>query len=97
MTRAIWKGRVIAEAAAGRVEQLEGSIYFPPDTVHLELLQPSDRRTFCSWKGAARFYHLAVDGTMSRDAAWSYPTPTSTAAHRIAGYVAFGDGVQVEP
>lgn len=52
------------------------SWYIPPDDIAAELLQRSDRRSFCEWKGEAIYWHLHVGGEVLRDVAWSYPRPT---------------------
>ena len=95
MTKAIWKGQVIAEADDGAVERVEGNVYFPADSLKREHLQPSDTHTVCGWKGTASYYHVAVGGEINRDAAWYYPEPKN-AARNIAGYVAFWKGVEIE-
>ena len=93
MARAIWNGAVIAES--DRVEIVEGNVYFPPDTVKSEYLQPSESHTVCWWKGRASYYTLNVDGAQNPDAAWYYPE-ASDAAKNVKGYVAFWRGVTVE-
>lgn len=95
MAKATWKGTVIAEAPAEAVKIVEGNVYFPPDAVRGELLQPSDTHTVCGWKGTASYYDLVVDGAVNRDAAWFYPE-TKDAAKDVEGYVAFWHGVSVE-
>ena len=95
MPKAIWKGKVIAEAGDDAVERVEGNVYFPQDAVKREHLQPSDTHTVCGWKGTASYYHVAVDGEINRDAAWYYPEPKE-AAKNIEGYVAFWKGVEVQ-
>lgn len=96
MTKAIWHGAVIAEAASDAVEIVEGNTYFPVEAVRHEYLQPSDHHTVCSWKGTASYYHVAVSGEINRDAAWYYPQPKE-AARQIAGHIAFWRGVVIEP
>lgn len=93
MPRAVWKGKVIAETEV--FEVVEGNVYFPPESVHRELLQPSGTTTVCGWKGTASYYDVVVDGEVNRDAAWFYPDPKPAAA-AIRGHVAFWRGVQVE-
>ena len=93
MPRAIWNGKVIAETE--KYETVEGNVYFPPDSVHRELLQPSDTHTVCPWKGTASYYTVVVDGQENRDAAWYYPDPKPAAAN-IKDHVAFWHGVTVE-
>jgi uncharacterized protein (DUF427 family) len=95
MPKAIWKGKIIAEAPDSSIERVEGNVYFPADAVRREFLQPSDTQTVCSWKGTASYYHVAVDGEVNRDAAWYYPEPKD-AARNITGRVAFWKGVTVE-
>jgi uncharacterized protein (DUF427 family) len=94
MPKAIWNGAVIAEAPAGAVEEVEGNIYFPKDSVKDEFLRPSDKHTTCAWKGVASYYDLEVDGKVNAAAAWFYPEPKSAAAN-IRDRVAFWKGVEV--
>ena len=93
MPKAYWNGAVIADSDETIV--VEGEHYFPPGSVHQQYLQPSQTRTRCPRKGTARFYHLAVDGDLNADAAWTYPKPKAAARH-VKDYVAFWHGVEVE-
>ena len=93
MPKAYWNGAVIA--ASDETIVVEGEHYFPPGSVQQQYLQPSQTRTTCPRKGTARFYHLAVDGDLNADAAWTYPKP-KTAARHVKDYVAFWHGVEVE-
>ena len=93
MARAIWKGQTLAES--DRTVVVESNHYFPADSVNREYLQPSDTTTFCSWKGDASYYHVAVGDGLNRDAAWYYPDPKAAAAE-IKDHVAFWKGVRVE-
>lgn len=95
MPRATWNDVVVADAPEDRVEIVEGNVYFPPDAVRHEHLRPSDTRTVCPWKGTASYYHVTTDGSVNADAAWYYPQPKE-AARRIAGYVAFWRGVEID-
>jgi uncharacterized protein (DUF427 family) len=54
MARATWNGAVLAESDS--VEVVEGNVYFPPDAVRSEYLQPTDTHTVCWWKGTASYY-----------------------------------------
>lgn len=93
MAKAIWNGKVIAETE--QYETVEGNLYFPADSIHMEYFKESDTTTVCGWKGTAKYYTLVVDGKENKDAAWYYPTPKD-AAKNIGGYIAFWKGVQVE-
>jgi uncharacterized protein (DUF427 family) len=93
MARATWNGAVIAES--DRFEMVEGNVYFPPESVKQEYLQPSETHTVCWWKGTASYYTLSVDGKENLDAAWYYPD-ASEKAKNVEGQVAFWRGVTVE-
>lgn len=93
MPRATWNGVVLAES--DQCEVVEGNQYFPPDALNKEYFTPSDKTSFCPWKGTARYYTLEVDGKENKDAAWYYPEAKEKAKN-IEGYVAFWRGVEVE-
>ena len=93
MTRALWKGAVLAES--DRCVRVEGNAYFPPDAVRREHLRDSATHTTCSWKGIASYYDVVVGDDVNRDAAWFYPAPKD-AAKEIRDHVAFWRGVTVE-
>lgn len=63
-------------------------LYFPEDEVRMDLLEPTEHRTHCPWKGEARHWSLAVDGRVSENAAWSYPDPID-GAPPLRGHLAF--------
>ena len=90
--KAIWKDTIIAESDDTVV--VEGNHYFPPDSVRQSYLNPSERTTYCPWKGTANYYSLNVDGAKNLDAAWYYAEPKE-AASEIAGRVAFWNGVEI--
>jgi uncharacterized protein (DUF427 family) len=52
------------------------AIYFPPEHVRRDLLEPHERRTVCEWKGQAAYWTVAG----SPAAAWSYPSPVAAYA-----------------
>ena len=92
MTTATWNGAVIAES--DDIVTVEGNAYFPRAAVREDVLRPSDRHSFCPWKGTASYFRLEVDGQSNRDAAWYYPEPKD-AAREITDRVAFWKGVEV--
>jgi len=73
------RGRVLADTRRS-LRVLETSqppaYYLPLTDIDTTLLEPSSRSTFCEWKGAAQYFDLVVDGDVTRDAAWAYPSPT---------------------
>ena len=62
--------------------------YLPTDDVALDLLVPSTHRTFCEWKGTARYFDLVVGDRVSREAVWCYDDPTP-AFVPLTGHLAF--------
>lgn len=89
--RVVLAGVTVADSARGwRV--LETShppvYYLPPDDVRMDLLQPAPGRSFCEFKGWARYWTLVVGERRAPSAAWSYPDPTPSFA-AIADHVAF--------
>lgn len=63
------------------------TFYLPPDCVERRLLSPSRRRTFCEWKGEARYFDVHGSQGIVRDAIWCYPNAADDAA-AIAGWFA---------
>jgi uncharacterized protein (DUF427 family) len=94
MPKAIWRGKIIAEAPENAVVKLEGNIYFPASSLNRSFLQDSSTTTRCPWKGTASYYNVVVEGETNRDAAWTYRSP-SDAAKEITGFVAFWHGVEI--
>ena len=82
-------GRVLAETTSA-LRILETShppcFYIPPDDVDFSTLVPNRTRTFCEWKGQARYWDLKTADGLVRDACWAYPDPTD---QRIRDHVSF--------
>lgn len=95
VVRAVWNGKVLAEAADDEIEFVEGNVYFPPDSVNREFMQESPSHTRCYWKGKASYYDVVVEGQTNADAGWYYPRPSRMAKH-LKDHVAFWHGVTVE-
>lgn len=91
--KAIWNNVTIAESSDTLV--IESNHYFPPHSVKMEYLKPSNHHTTCPWKGEASYYSLVVDGQINHEAAWYYPEPKE-AAGKIKNHIAFWKGVKVE-
>ena len=78
--RVVFAGETIAETySAYRV--LETShppvYYIPPADVRTDVLVADAARSFCEFKGLARYWTVDVRGLRSEKAAWSYPDPTA--------------------
>lgn len=85
--------RVAASRRALRVCETASppSYYLPHGDVRMELLQASERSTFCEWKGISRYWDVRVGEQVSRDAAWSYPEPDPAYA-ALRDHLAFHAG-----
>jgi uncharacterized protein (DUF427 family) len=62
--------------------------YVPRGDVQAGTLEPSARRSFCEFKGAASYWDLTVGERRSVDAAWSYEDP-SPGYEQLRGMIAF--------
>ena len=92
MPKAIWNDVVIAES--DHYEEVEGNVYFPPESIRREFFSESSTKSVCPWKGTARYFTLTVNGQQNKDAAWYYADPSGL-AQSIKGRIAFWKGVQV--
>jgi uncharacterized protein (DUF427 family) len=77
--------------------------YLPREDVRMELLEPTDTRTTCAYKGHANYWSANADGTVARDVVWSYEDPHNYAI-AVEGMLCFFneradiriDGVRLE-
>jgi uncharacterized protein (DUF427 family) len=87
----IHRGVTVADAN-GAVRTLETShppsYYLPQADVAMALLEPTDKRSFCEWKGVAVYYDVVVGQARIPDAAWGYADPT-TAFAVLKDHIAF--------
>lgn len=90
--KATWNDITIAES--DDTINVEGNLYFPPDSVNRKFLKSSETHTVCHWKGTASYFDIIVDGNVNKDAAWYYPSPSSL-ADGIKGYISFWKGVDI--
>ena len=63
-------------------------LYFPQDEVRMDLLEPTEKRTNCPWKGEATYWTVRAGDRVAEDAVWGYPRPVE-GAPALSGYVAF--------
>ncbi len=72
-------GEVIAESTRTK-RMLETShppvYYLPPNHIRLDFLVESQKRSFCEWKGTARYFDILIGEDRIQEAAWAYPSPT---------------------
>ena len=97
--KAIFNGKVVAEADKADLIFIEGNWYFPPDSVKSEYFSKSDTPYTCPWKGECQYYHVKVGDKTAQDGAFTYPGPKPSAIDRVkkdfSGYYAFWNGVEV--
>jgi|CXWJ01.1.fsa_nt_gi uncharacterized protein (DUF427 family) len=90
----IFNGVVIADTRRAKrvLETSHPPVYYlPPEDIHMGYLSVAAGSSFCEWKGAARYYNLAVNGRRVERVGWSYPNPTTPFA-AIKDYIAFYAG-----
>lgn len=71
-------------------------IYVPRGDVAMALLERTEKRSTCPWKGDASYFSIRSPEGPLANAVWSYETPIEAVA-QIAGHLAFyPDKVVVE-
>lgn len=98
--KAIWNGKVVAEADKDDLIYIERHWYFPPHSVNQQqFLRKSTTPYNCYWKGACQYFDVGAGDNWSHDNAWSYPVLQPSAIDRIkqdfSNYVAFWRDVRV--
>jgi uncharacterized protein (DUF427 family) len=72
------RGDLAARSDRARVLREDGypdRRYFPREDAAPGVLAPSDRETYCPFKGAARYWHLQAGGETLENAVWAYDAP----------------------
>ena len=88
-------GEVLAESSAPYLlfePPLPVRYYFAPEDVRTDLLEPTDTRSFCAYKGEA-WYLSAPD---EPDVAWRYPAPLREAAEVTDRIAFFNERVDID-
>jgi len=89
--RVVFAGETVASTVKA-VRTIETShpptYYIPPEDVAMHLLRPNGRRSFCEWKGEARYFDVVVGDRVASAAAWSYTEPTE-GFRSLRGFLAF--------
>ena len=97
--KAMWRGRVVADAPKDQLIYIEQNWYFPPASVKQEFLRRSDTPYTCPWKGVCQYFDVGRDSEWSKDSAWCYPQPKPSALEIVkkdfSGYIAFWRDVAV--
>jgi adenylate cyclase len=89
--RAVVGGETVADSDRVLVMHESGYrpvTYVPRDDVRMDLLQPTEQRTHCPFKGDASYWTIEIDGRRIENAAWSYEDPYEE-AEIVRGHIAF--------
>ena len=89
-----FNGKSIANSSNAKrvLERGHPPVYYVTlEEINANTLQNSTRKTWCEWKGEARYYDVRVGDMISKNAAWYYPNPTR-AFEEIKDYLAFYAG-----
>ena len=89
--RVTFGGTVIADSkAALRVEETgHGPVHYVPEKdVRLDLMKPTEHKTYCPFKGDCSYWTIEVGGRKAENAVWGYPAPYDEAVG-LAGHYAF--------
>ncbi|MET0530812.1 MAG: DUF427 domain-containing protein [Microvirga sp.] len=89
--RVMLGGFIIAETTKALTLQeatLPAVQYIPREDVHMDLLDPTDHRTHCPYKGDASYFTVNGGGLVRENAAWTYEKPASSVV-AIKEHVAF--------
>ena len=84
-------GRIVAESTRTlRLEEKGYSpvYYLPRNDVDMSLLVRTKHYTYCPYKGDCTYYSIAIGGSKSEYAVWTYEKPY-TAVAEIKEYLAF--------
>ena len=89
--RVSFAGAVIADSSATvRCEETgHGPVfYFPEKDVRLDLLRPTDHKTYCPFKGDCSYWTIEAGGKQAENAVWGYQAPYDEATG-LEGHYAF--------
>ena len=93
--RVTFAGQIVADTnAAVRCEETghEPVHYIPEKDMRLELMRPTDHKTYCPFKGDCSYWTIEVENggnkQQSENAVWGYRVPYDE-ANGLAGHYAF--------
>lgn len=84
-------GDIIASSSAARImleTRLDPVVYFPIEDVKATLLETSDHRTFCPFKGTATYWDVQIGDRIIENGAWTYHNALPE-SRDIEGFVSF--------
>ena len=91
--KATWHGQVIAQS--DRTLEVGGYVYFPRDTVRMDLLRPAPKTGHdLECPHGVQFYDVVAGSASSVRAAWSYEAPRSS-MKQVDHWMGFWEDVEV--
>ncbi|EKV32531.1 hypothetical protein C882_2610 [Caenispirillum salinarum AK4] len=84
---------IVADSTAAKRLKEQGyppRDYIPREDVRMDLMEPTETRTFCPFKGDATYYAVVTPEDRREDVAWSYEDPPEWMAD-IKGHLCFYD------
>ena len=89
--RVVFNGRIVADTTRALTLR-EGGYrpvqYVPRDDADMSMLERTDHKTHCPYKGDAAYYTIRADGRESTNAVWTYESPIPGVA-AIKDHLAF--------
>ncbi len=92
-------GTVVAETRRAKVLYESGlppRWYFPPEDVRMDVLEDSDMRTVCAYKGFASYWSVRVGEAFEDDILWTYRDPLHDALEVKDMLAFFNERVDLE-
>jgi len=89
--RVMFAGRTVADtrhALTLKEASYKPVFYIPRSDADMSLLQRTDNRTHCPYKGDASYFSIFADGRDAENAVWSYEQPFA-AVGEIKDHLAF--------
>jgi uncharacterized protein (DUF427 family) len=87
----LFEGHLLADSGdvlVLREADYDPVFYFPRKDIEMAVLQSSEKRTHCPYKGDASYFTIMRDRKIVENVAWSYEQPLSDRSD-IAGRIAF--------
>jgi uncharacterized protein (DUF427 family) len=88
--RAIFARETIVDSTSVKMLHETGHLpvyYFPEADLRADLLEPTDKKTHCPFKGDATYRSIRVGDRVAHDAVWAYREPIESAPF-LAGHAA---------
>jgi uncharacterized protein (DUF427 family) len=92
--RVMFGGQTVADTQRAKLLHETGLLpvyYVPEGDVRKDLLEPSDHRTHCPFKGDASYWSVRAGSRVAADAVWSYPQPLDHAPPLAGSYAFYWD------